>query len=366
MEQCGQAARPLPCPIGIYYVRFPRFNKASVRLAFAPAIVAVLSIGCTAAPPVAPVTEPPQEVAPPVPVATTPPEPVPTPPAPEPAPPARPVHTAVLLSDDIPAFSAIAEEIVARADGAPLSIHNLDGNPANIRRIRAEVAEADRLIAVGLFAASVAREIDAKPFVFCQVFNFQDHDLISASSKGVKMLPPFDLQLDEWLALAPDLERVGIILGPDQEPLIEEIQTAARARQIELTVRTVQSDKEALYNFKRMTQDIQGLWLLPDNRVLSPEVVREIMSYGARHRTQVVVFGANLLDLGALMSVTSDPGDIAARVLERIADIGTRDIVPGPDMQSLTTLDLEVNVEVARYLGLSVTSESARSLAQAP
>jgi len=276
------------------------------------------------------------------------------------------LRTALLLSDDIPAFSAIAEAIVARIGDAPLSIHNLDSNPVNALRIRAAAAEADRLIAVGLFAATVARQIEGKPLVFCQVFNYQDYELISASSKGVNMLPPFDLQLDAWLELAPDLERIGIILGPDQEPLIEEIRAAVQARQVELVVRTVESDKEALYNFKRMTQDIQGLWLLPDNRVLSPEVVREIMSYSARHRTQVVVFGANLLDLGALMSVTTDPGDIADRVLERIARVDADDRVAGPEMQPLTMLDVDINTEVARYLGLTVAPQPARSVAQAP
>jgi ABC-type uncharacterized transport system substrate-binding protein len=351
-------------------VQLSRFNEALAKRACLLSVIAVLLGGCAFQPPAVSVVETPVEAPAPAPTpAPAPPaptQPAPPPIPPEPARPAPPVRTALLLSDDIPAFSAIAEEIVARVGNAPISIHNLDGNPANVSRIRAEAAEADRLIAVGLFAASVAREIEGKPLVFCQVFNYQDHDLISASSKGVKLLPPFDLQLDAWLELAPGLKRIGIIVGPGQEQLVEEIRTATQARQIELAVQTVQSDKEALYNFKRMTQDIEGLWLLPDNRVLSPEVVREIMSYSARHRTQVVVFGANLLDLGALVSVKSDPGDIAERVLERLADVGSGEQIPGPDMQSLTMLDIDVNAEVARYLGLNVVPQSAPSLAQAP
>ena len=243
-------------------MHFRRFNQTLARLSCVLLVVAGLLTGC-ALPPVVPVVETPVATSPPAPVQPTPPEPAPTPTPVEPPPPATPLRTALLLSDDIPAFTAITEEIVARIGDVPLSIHNLDGNPANLPRIRAEAAEADRLIAVGLFAASVAREIEGKPLVFCQVFNYQDHDLISASSKGVKLLPPFDLQLDEWLELAPDLTRVGIILGFGQEQLVEEIRAATQARDIELVVRTVQSDKEALYNFKRMTQDIQGLCWYP-------------------------------------------------------------------------------------------------------
>ena len=123
--------------------------------------------------------------------------------------------------------------------------------------------------------------------------------------------PPFDLQLDAWQTLSPALRSVGVIAGPNQDGLIAEIEEAAAAANVELLSRTVHSDKEALLAFKRLTPNIQGLWLLPDNRILSPRVVREIMSYSAKRKTQIVVFGPSLLGFGALMSVTSTADDVA-------------------------------------------------------
>jgi len=196
--------------------------------------------------------------------------------------------------------------------------------------------------------------------VFCQVFNYQDHDLISRSSKGVNLLPPFDTQLEAWTSLAPGLKSIGIITGPDQDSLVDEIRAVTAAQQIELSVRTVLSDKEALYSFKRLTPEIQGLWLLPDNRILSPAVVREIITYGARHRIQVVVFGANLLSAGALMSVTSINGDIADQVLSRLDTISETGQLAGPDMRPLTRMQVEVNRDVARHLGLAVSEQVVR------
>lgn len=308
-------------------------------------------------------------------VETVQPAPVPPPPAaavaepvdiapapPLPPAPSRPKRTVVLLSDDIPEFATIAAEIEARADNDNLTILNLDGTPLNIPRVKTEAEGADQIIAIGLLAATVGLEIESKQLVFCQVYNYRDYDLLSATSKGVSLLPPFDLQLDHWTRLDPDLRSVGIITGPNQEDLVEEARAAAERHGIDLSVRNVSSDKEALYTFRLLTPEIQGLWMLPDNRILSPEVVREIMAYSARHRKGVVVFGANLLSLGGLMSMTADAGDVAEQALRRLRQISANGNLAGPEMSPLTKVRVEVNPEIARHLGLSIPEALASSI----
>jgi ABC-type uncharacterized transport system substrate-binding protein len=313
------------------------------------------------------------EIAQPAPIAAPPPEPVVEADAPAPPPtapptalpsqpaPAAPLRTAVLLSDDIPEFSSIAREIELRSDAEHLVIYNLDGKLANLSGIRAEAAGVDQVIAIGLLAATVAREIESKRMVFCQVFNYRDYDLISATSKGIKLLPPFELQLERWTAIAPNLRTVGIIAGPNQDDLIAEIRAATASHGIDLIVSQVSSDKEALYEFKRFTPDIQGLWLLPDNRVLSPEVVREIMSYSANYRKQVLVFSRSLLSAGGLISFTSDAGDVAQQVLVLLDQMAAGGAPTGPDMRPLTQLRAEFNPEVARHLGLDISEPLLRA-----
>ena len=289
--------------------------------------------------------------APPEPVAVPEPQREPAPP-PTPAAPVERRDTFVLLSDDIPEFESIAREIEARSDH--VTVLNLDGSMANVSRVRREAEEAERIVAVGLLAATVGREISGTPMVFCQVFNYLDAGLISASSKGVNFLPPFDAQLARWKELAPGVDHVGIITGPNQGDLLAEIRTAAERHDVELTVRNVSSDKEALFEFKRIVREIDGLWLLPDNRILSPDVVREIMSYSALHQKQIVVFGANLLEMGGLMSVTSDPADVAEQVLARLEQVTANGQLDGPGMRPLTEIQVRVNRNVARALGIEI------------
>jgi ABC-type uncharacterized transport system substrate-binding protein len=248
----------------------------------------------------------------------------------------------------------IAEEI-QRRDAEHVTVHNLDGSEANAVTTLAKIdgASSDRIVAIGLLAATVGRRAEM-PMVFCQVYNYQDYDLVSPSSKGVQLLPPFDLQLEAWRSLAPELKSIGIVTGPGQDALIADIQEAVERAELTLTVATVQSDQEALVRFKDMTHAIDGLWLVPDNRILSPNVVREMMSYSAKHKKQVVVFSSGLLGLGALMSVASDERDVADRVLARFENMSESGQLRGPDLQQLTKIHASVNEDIARHLGLAI------------
>ncbi len=296
-------------------------------------------------------------------------EPVPAPIVNEPTPPpapvvATPIRTAILISNDTPGYQVVANQIEQRISTDEHRIFNLDGNPANGSRVLEKLAEfaPDQLIAVGLLAAKTARQMPELPLVFCRVFNYQEHDLISPTSAGVKLLPPFALQLQAWKTLAPDLQAIGVIIGPDQEDLIAEITAAARQYNIEILSRSARSDKGTLFEFKRLIPLVQGLWILPDNRILSIPVLKELMAYGARHDKQIVVFNEQLLKFGALLSVTSTDADVADQVVHLLQDKHVGATAQRPRMVPLTTMRIELNTQVAQELGLTATPQFNRYL----
>ena len=271
----------------------------------------------------------------------------------------QPDRTAILISDDTPGHEAVTDLLTERIPAKKYQVFNLDGLWANAPKVLDEVEafSPDAVIAVGLLAAKTARQRPELPLIFCRVFNYQDHDLISPTSTGVKLLPPFELQLLAWKELAPDLHSIGVITGPDQEDLLMEITTSAELHDIQILSRTVSSDKEALFEFKRLIPLVEGLWVLPDNRILSVPVLEELMAYGVKHGKQLVVFNDQLLDFGALMSFTSDDGDVADQVLSLLRKSKSRATKARPVMLSLTTLHVELNTEVAQELGLSASPE---------
>jgi ABC-type uncharacterized transport system substrate-binding protein len=274
------------------------------------------------------------------------------------------MRTAILISNDTASYQVIANQIARRISADDHRIFNLDGNPANGARTLERLVEfaPDQLIAVGLLAAKTGRQLPELPLIFCQVFNYQDHDLISPTSSGVKLLPPFALQLEAWKALSPDLHTLGVITGPGHEDLIGEITAAARRHDIEVLSRSAQSDKGTLFEFKRLIPLVQGLWVLPDNRILSVRVLKELMAYGSRHGRQIVVFNQQLLNYGALLSVTGNDADVAEQVVRLLNETEFDGTARRPQMAPLTKMHLELNTGVAHELGLATTPQFNRFL----
>lgn len=308
-------------------------------------LITVGLFGCVS---LGPEPEQPPEEQKPVPAAPSRPAAQPAPEVPEPAAP----RIAVLISDDSPGYAEVARQLTHALGAHPYRMINLYGKSEHADEViaEAEAFGAEQLVAVGLLAATVAKRNASMPAVFCQVFNYQSHDLLGANMQGVSMLPPFSLQLDKWQAIAPDLKRIGMIIGPGHADLVSEAETAAATHGIELLIQTVRSDKESLYVYKRMTTQIDGFWLLPDNRILSPAVIREIMSYGTRHGTQIVVFNKGLLALGALMSISSDKQDIATQVVRLLGDATGDASMQSSRPAPLTKLKVELNPDALREL----------------
>jgi ABC-type uncharacterized transport system substrate-binding protein len=174
----------------------------------------------------------------------------------------------------------------------------------------------------------------------------------------VQPLPPLALQLRAWSSVDPSRKRIGLIVSEAQRGLIAEARAAAGGN-IEIKSEVSSSDRETLYLFKRLASQVDGLWLFPDNRILSPPVLRELLSYAVSHGVGVLVPNDSLLSWGALVSASSTPDDVARNVrtvLDRVSSGATKGL---PAMTPLTEVKLEVNAGVARELGVATAPTAA-------
>ncbi len=269
---------------------------------------------------------------------------------------------ALLVSDEISAYTLVSSELQKHL-GRRAKIYNFKGDPAKGGQLIAQLqrsATEPQVVAIGLLAARAARALSGKQVIFCQVFDYADYGLIKPWMKGVSMLPNFGDGFRVWKELDPLLGRVALITGPNQGRLVADALAAARDQDIELVHRLVDTDKEMLYAFKNLAPEIQGLWLLPDNRVLSKGVIRSIMSHGVRQGKELMVFSPTLLGLGGLISLQGDEADVAAQVLTRLREAYGQAEVPGPDVVSLTKMRIQINAAMTKRLGLSIPTEYRR------
>jgi len=277
-------------------------------------------------------------------------------PAPAPAPALAPSNAiAVLVSDRASAFTAVEREIKRRYPHR-VATYNLDGRDSLSAEMRNKIEspELPVVVAVGLRAARAAQNLAGKKVVFCQVFNYESGNLVTPSMKGVAATPSVRELFRAWKTLSPKLRKVGVISGVNLGSLIDEARAAAAENRIDLVHVEVRSDRETLYAFKRLAPKIQGLWLVPDNRVLSLEVIRDMMAYGMREGKQMAVFSHQLLGLGGLVSAESSYGDIAEQALARVKQAQEYAGVPGEPVVPLSKADIRINKVMAERLNLRI------------
>lgn len=262
-------------------------------------------------------------------------------------------NVAVVVSNRAPVFQKVATHIKQDL-GSNAALYYLSGDASGDTQLLNKISSLKhrKIVAIGLPAALWSKQLVGKQVVFCQVFNYRQYDLVTPSRKGVSSVPPPRQLFSRWKRLSPGLRRVIVISGPFHEGLIRKAQSAASKNGIRLDHVVVRSDKEFVYQYKKMVGRFQGTWLLPDNRVLSRAAMREVMSYSVRHGKQVMVFNPQLLPIGGLISAEPRPDDVAAQALNRLRNVAGGADIPGPDVTGLTKTRFKINKVVARQLGL--------------
>lgn len=138
--------------------------------------------------------------------------------------------------------------------------------------------------------------------------------------RGVDALPPFSVQLEYWQRLAPDLGRIGVIGGPGMGDRIDELAAAAAARGLILEQRIVRSDTETMLAFRAMVPHIDGFVFLPDEGVLSPRVIQQMLNHGGQNGVQMLVYSPVMYNLGANLFLQPDPVRVASALVDLVND----------------------------------------------
>lgn len=255
--------------------------------------------------------------------------------------PAQLPPVAIVLTSRQPAYADVARELTQRFENYEL--YDLsDGSrpPITVLRLIND-SESGAVVAIGLRAARSSVAMSDKPVVFSQVFNYQDHNLLTENSRGVAAIAPLDAQLAAWKQADPTITRIGAIIGQGHDGLIAEAELAAARQGVELSVQVTNSDQETLYFFKRMIRDIDGFWLFPDNRILSRRALLQIMDDAKRRNVSVLVPNNSMLQIGGSVSVSSVASDIAETIIKLVRQIQAGNIGKIPPISPLSEIRVQ-------------------------
>lgn len=247
-----------------------------------------------------------------------------------------PPTVAIVLTSRQSAYAGVVQQLVERLDNYTIyDLSDKDQPPVSAFR-QINDSDSDTIIAIGLRAARSSVTMSESPTVFSQVFNHQDHGLLTPSSRGVAAIAPLEAHFQAWQDVDSSIKRIGTVIGEGHDDLIKEATRAAAKYSMELVVRTVKSDQEAVYQFRRMVRTIDGFWLLPDNRILSERSLQELISQANQHHVPVAVTSEPLLTMGASVSIETVASDIAETIVNIVRMIEAGRIGDVPSVSSLT------------------------------
>jgi ABC-type uncharacterized transport system substrate-binding protein len=250
---------------------------------------------------------------------------------------------AIVLTNKQPAYSDIARELTRHFKKYKIYDLSESGQvPVSVLRAIND-SNPGAVVAIGLRAARSSVAMAEKPVVFSQVFNYQEHDLLQENSRGVAVLAPLDAQLAAWKDIDPTVTRIGVIVGTGHEELIDDARLAAERHGIDLRVQVTHSDQETLYVFRRMIRDINGFWLFPDNRVLSARILQQMLESAGRQQVPVTVPSEGMLQLGAMISMSTVAADIAATIVKVVRQIQAGDMAQVPPITQLSEIRVTTN-----------------------
>lgn len=298
-----------PCPALFSLSAWPLANLPNVLL-LAALLVVVLG-GCQPQPP-------PPAVTPPAAVITAPPV---KKPAAVPAPVKTPVveeTLLIVLSDSSAVYGHLAERIRVRSGVAKTLVLSLDTPQAGEFSLNHQIKSAQGpIIAVGIEAAKyLAPFTQEHDVIFALVFNHREHDLLKRGMIGVSMLPPPGQVLRLFKSISPQVTTLSLPIKSDLADYATLARVEAGKLGLILDTPEVGSDKELLLLTRKLDPSTRGLWLLPDNRIISKENLQQVMSISVKSGRQLVVFSPTLFPLGGLLSAEFDADATVATILE--------------------------------------------------
>jgi hypothetical protein len=220
---------------------------------------------------------------------------------------------AVVLSDPDLRQLEMLQVFSARL-GRPYQIFNIaHRDPDSVLRTLKDRSPLD-VIALGPAAYDLTRTVPGLDVFYAGVLD------PGRTTQGVDALPPFAMQLDFWKGQAPGLERLGVIGGSGMAGRMAALAEAAAERELSLEQRTVSSDTELLLAFRAMVPHIDGFVFLPDETVLSPRVIQQVMNHGRRNDVQILVYSPVMFNLGASLFLQPDPIRVADALVTLMHD----------------------------------------------
>ena len=268
------------------------------------------------------------------------------------------LKVAVLVSRPLAAYDeALAGIKEGIGEEAQLEVLDMRGNVIEGRKLARKVEDGGYAVCVtvGPEASVVAKnETTRVPIVFAMVTGARGLGLKTANVTGVTFDVLPEQQLELLQLLRKEARRIGVLYDPRRfSTVVDEASRVAARAGVQLILAPVDSATEVPSAFRRIQQQIDGLWLLPDSTVVTAESFKYLLMETMQRGQVLLAFSEELVDRGALAAVAPSyrqVGRQAAALVKRVLAGVSPKTVPIQDAHGFVS----VNLRTAERLRVSI------------
>jgi len=271
-------------------------------------------------------------------------------------------NVAVLMSANVEAYQEALKGFKAAVDHRVVAEYEMAGNPDAGRKALAEIrakVKPDLILVVGTFALQLAIEAPFDvPVIYTMVLN--PPSVIGEEKRnmtGASMNVPVRSTMDLAKKLGPQIRRVGVVFNQAKTGyLIKQAEAAAREEGLQLVAKEIGSSREAIGALSALQETgIDALWIPPDETILAPEVVQQILLVSYDSKLPVIGLSLNQAQLGAIVSQQFSSGeDIGKQAAELANAVLKGHAASELPYTSVRQVSVIVNLKAAEKLGVPV------------
>ena len=228
--------------------------------------------------------------------------------------------------------------------------------PKILDEIRSKT-KPDLILAIGVWALEVvASHTMDVPVVYAMVVNPPSIVKAGANITGASMNVPVEQSILLFKQLSPQVRRVGMLYSPAKTGyLVRDAEAVAREHGIQLVTREVRSPKEAIPALETLQEAVDALWILPDETVLAPAVVQQMLLLSYRKKLPLLGLSEAQARMGALLSLSFASGEDIGRQAGDLANsILAGKAAAAVPYTTARQVKLTVNLKAAQKLGLAI------------
>ena len=267
----------------------------------------------------------------------------------------------VINSADVEAYKEALQGFKKMLRHQIVAEYDMEGNLETGKKIFSDIKtkiKPDLILAIGPWAFQVtAAQATNIPVVYAMVLN--PSSLLPAGVKnvtGASMNVPVETTIRLFKQLGSQIRRVGVLFNRAKTGyLVRRAMQVGREQGLEIIDREIRSPKEAIQALDGLQDEIHALWILPDEIVLTPEVVQYMVLFSYRKKVPLIGLSERQAQMGALLSLSfassEDIGRQAAELANSILEGQPPDRLP---FTMARQVKLTVNLKAAEKLGIEI------------